>query len=164
MQGEGEDTRATRFALFTVLFLLLAAGTAPAAVAPQPGDFRGCPEQSPGGDPDLNQLKNRVEQVTTPQVMTVAEMNTLLTPLEAHHGKRATWPAGTRSEISALEQQGAVVEGFLMGVKQEGPETTNCRRQDLHDYHLWIVDAQTQTKAQAVVAEMIPRWLAANAG
>jgi hypothetical protein len=92
--------------------------------------------------------------------MTVAEMNTLPMPLEALRRKRVTWPARTRSEISALEQKGAVVEGFLIGVKQEGPETTNCRRQDLHDYHLWLVDAQAQIKAQAVVVETTPRWLA----
>jgi hypothetical protein len=48
--------------------------------------------------------------VTTPQAMTVAEMNTLPMPLEALHGKRATWPAGTRSEVSALEQKGVVVD------------------------------------------------------
>jgi hypothetical protein len=57
-----------------------------------------------------------------------------------------------------------VVEAFLIGVKQEGPETTNCRRRDLHDYHLWMVDTQGQTKAQAVVVEITPRWRAANAG
>lgn len=96
--------------------------------------------------------------------MTVAQINALPMPLEALHGKRATWPASALSEISAVEQKGAVVEAFLIDVKQEGPETTNCRRQDLHNYHLWMVDAQAQTKAQAVVVEMTPRWLAANPG
>jgi hypothetical protein len=133
-------------------------------VAPTPGDFRGCPEQGQGGDPDLNRLKNRSAEVNAPESMTVAQMNELPLPLEALHGKRATWPASTRSEVSALEQKGAVVEAFLIGAKQEGPETTNCRRQNLHDYHLWIADAQAQTKAQAVVVETTPRWLAANAG
>src|SRR5262249_54439920 len=147
-----------------LFILLIASGAATAAIAPQPGDFQSCSEQGQGGDPDLNRLKNRSAEVQTPEPMTVAQINALPMLLEALHGKRATWPASTLSEISAVEQKGAVVEAFLIGAKQEGPETTNCRRQDLHDYHLWIVDTQGQTKAQAMVVEMTPRWLAANDG
>jgi hypothetical protein len=147
-----------------LLILLLHVGAAAAAVAPGDGDFQGCPEPGQGGDPDLNRLKNRSAQVSTPEPMTVAQINALPLPLEALRGKRATWPASTRQEITPLEQKGVAVEAFLIGVKQEGPETTNCRRQDLHDYHLWIVDARDQTRAESVVVEMTPRWLAANDG
>lgn len=46
--------------LSSLLFVfLMASSAATAAVAPQPGDFRGCPEQGQGGDPALNRLKNR---------------------------------------------------------------------------------------------------------
>jgi hypothetical protein len=96
--------------------------------------------------------------------MTVAQINALPMPLEALHGKSTTWPASTRQEITPLEHKGVLVEAFLIGVKQEGPETTNCRRQDLHDDHLWVVDARHQTEAASVVVEMTPRWLAANDG
>jgi hypothetical protein len=147
-----------------LLILLLHVGAAAAAVAPGDGDFQGCPEPGQGGDPDLNRLKNRSAQVSTPEPMTVAQINALPLPLEALRGKRATWPASTQQEITPLEQKGVAVEAFLIGVKQEGPETTNCRRQDLHDYHLWIVDARDQTRAESVVVEMTPRWLAANDG
>src|SRR2546430_5049404 len=147
-----------------VCMLLLSIGTAPAAIAPQPGDVQGCPEPGQGGDPDLNRLKNRSAPVSTTEPMTVAQINALPLPLEALRGKRATWPASTRHEITSLEHTGVVVEAFLIGVKQEGPETTNCRRQDLHDYHLWMVDARDQTRAASVVVEITPRWLAANDG
>jgi hypothetical protein len=147
-----------------LLILLLHVGAAAAAVAPGDGDFQGCPEPGQGGDPDLNRLKNRSAQVSTPEPMTVAQINALPLPLEALRGKRATWPASTQQEITPLEHKGVAVEAFLIGVKQEGPETTNCRRQDLHDYHLWIVDARDQTRAESVVVEMTPRWLAANDG
>jgi hypothetical protein len=70
-----------------LFILLIASGAAMAAVAPQSGDFQGCPEQGQGGNPALNRLKNR-----------------------------------------------------------------------------WMVDTQGQTKAQAVVVEITPRWRAANAG
>ncbi len=143
---------------------LLAVGAATAAVAPQPGDVRSCPERGQGGDPDLNRLKNRSAAVTAPQSMTVAQLNALPLPLEALRGKRARWPASTVAEVSALEQQGVVVEGFLIGAKQSGTESTNCKRQELRDDHLWIVDAQDHTRAQSVVAEVTPRWLASNPG
>jgi hypothetical protein len=148
-----------RISFLSPLFcmLLLSIGTAPAAMAPQPGDFQGCPEPGQGGDPDLNRLKNRSAQVSTTDPMTVAQINALPLPLEALRGKRATWPASTRQEITPLEQQGVIVEAFLIGVKQEGPETTNCRRQNLHDYHLWMVDTRDQTRAASVVVEMTPR-------
>lgn len=152
--------------LLALSFLLVHMGPATAAVTPQPGSFQGCPAEGrgQGGDPDLNRLKNRAEPVHTAQSMTVAQINALPLPLEALRGKRATWPASTRQEIFPLEQKGVVVEAFLIGVKQEGPETTNCRRQDLHDYHLWIVDGPDQTRAESIVVEMTPRWLAANPG
>jgi hypothetical protein len=146
------------------IILLLMIGAATAAVAPQPGDLQGCPEPGQGGDPDLNRLKNRSAQVSTTEPMTVAQINALPMPLEALRGKHATWPASTRQEITPLEHKGVMVEAFLIGVKQEGPETTNCRRQDLHDSHLWMVDARDQTRAASVVVEMTPRWLAANDG
>ena len=152
-------------ALLCLLVLsLLAVGSATATVAPQPGDFQGCPERGQGGDPDLNRVKNRSAAVTAPQSMTVAQLNALPLPLEALRGKRARWPASTVAEVSALEQQGVVVEGFLIGAKQSGTETTNCRRKELRDDHLWIVEAQDHARAQAVVAEVTPRWLAANPG
>jgi len=155
-----------RISFLSPLFfmLLISIGTAPAAMAPQPGDFQGCPEPGQGGDPDLNRLKNRSAQVSTTEPMTVAQINALPMPLEALRGKRATWPTSTRQEITPLEQTGVMVEAFLIGVKQEGPDTTNCRRQDLHDYHIWIVDARDQTRAESVVVEITPRWLAANDG
>jgi hypothetical protein len=96
--------------------------------------------------------------------MTVAQINTLPVPLEALQGRRATWPARTAAEISPVEHKGVVVEGILIGAKQSGTESTNCKRQELRDYHLWIVDEQDQTRAQAVVAEVTPRWLASNPG
>jgi hypothetical protein len=96
--------------------------------------------------------------------MTVAQINTRPLPLEALRGKRATWPANTLAEVSPLQRKGVTVESFLIAVRQQGPETTNCKRQELRDYHLWIVDAKDQTRAQSMVAEVTPRWLAANHG
>jgi hypothetical protein len=147
-----------------LLILLLYVGAAAAVVAPGDGDFQGCPMQGQGGDPDLYRLKNRSAQVSTTEPMTVAQINALSQPLEVLHGTRATWPASTVAEVSALEQKGVVVEGFLIGAKQSGTETTNCQRKNLRDYHLWIVDAKDQTRAQAVVAEVTPRWLVSNHG
>src|SRR5882724_7957005 len=85
-----------------VCMLLISIRTAPTAVAPQPGDFQGCPEPGQGGDPDLNRLKNRSAPVATIEPMTVAQINALPLPLEALRGKRATWPASTRQEITRM--------------------------------------------------------------
>ena len=153
-----------RFLPLFLGMLLICTGAAPAAVAPQPGDFRECPEQGEDGDPDLHRLNNRSAPVEAPQATTVAQMNALPLPLETLRGKRATWPASTVVEVSGLEHTGVVVEGFLIAAKQQGREATNCQRKELRDDHLWIVDAQTHTRAQAVVAEVTPRWLASNPG
>jgi hypothetical protein len=91
-------------------------------------------------------------------------MNALPLPLETLRGKRATWPASTVVGVSGLEHTGVVVEGFLIAAKPQGREATNGQRQELRDDHLWIVDAQDHTRAQAVVAEVTPRWLASNPG
>ena len=144
--------------------LLLFTGAAPAAVAPQPGAFRECPEPGQGGDPALHRLNNRSAPAEAPQALAVAQINALPLPLEALRGKRATWPARTRSEVSPLEQTGVMVEGVLIGAKPSGTESTNGQRQELRDDHLWMVDAQDHTRAQAVVAEVTPRWLASNPG
>ena len=51
---------------------------------------------------------------------------------------------------------------LIVAAKPQGPETTNGHRKELRDAHLWIVDAQEQTRAQAVVAEVTPRGLSSN--
>ncbi len=62
--------------------------------------------------------------------MTVAQINALPHHNSAPHGQRAQWPQRVLAEVAPLEQKGVVAEGFLVGAKQEGRESTNCKRQD----------------------------------
>jgi hypothetical protein len=53
---------------------------------------------------------------------------------------------------------------FWVAVRQEGPESVNCHRNDLYDCHTWLSDSQGASKAQSFVAEVTPRWRASNPG
>ena len=146
------------------LLLLMNFGIAFASERPAAGDFRGCPAVGDGGDADLNNLKNRSSQVDQPEPMSVGAVVALAAPAGVDKQNRAGWPRDALAQVAAHERTGVVVEGFVVAVKQEGLESVNCRRTDLHDYHAWLAASPRTSKAQAFVAEVTPRWRAANSG
>ncbi len=156
--------RLIRLVATVALLGALPLGTALASNTPPAGSFQGCPSKGVGGDPDLNVLKNRAAQVDQPQSMTVAQINALPFPPGVAKVNRAAWPQGAKAKISPYEQKGAFVVGYLKGVRQEGPEATNCGSLSLHDYHLWLVDTAADSKAKSIVVEITPRWRGSNPG
>ncbi len=96
--------------------------------------------------------------------MTVTQMSTFPVPNRVARKDRQNWPPGALQEVTGLERKGAMVTGGLIGAKQQGIESTNCKLNSLRDYHLWIVDSQTQDRNQSIVVEVSPRWLASNPG
>jgi hypothetical protein len=125
------------------------------------GDFEGCPAQGIGGDPILNMLKNRdiaPARVTSFEfaALTAALPNNLPT---AH---RKNWSESDASRAGAWESKGVVVEGYLVAISREGPESCNCRRVDRTDIHLWLAAAADAPAADAMITEVIPRLMAAH--
>ncbi len=151
------------FLSFVCTMLLFPFTSAIASTTPPQGDFNGCPPQGNSlQNTTLNRLKNRSNQFIGASRTTVAEINTL--------------PISPPSKINNLQNQMVFIEGFLVAIRQQGKESTNCGGTgNMADNHLWIVDEANQvdltnsqtlrkSKAKATVVEITPRWRASNPG
>jgi hypothetical protein len=171
--------RTATCAVTLLLFSLLAFGCSnrgPRVGAPSPprpraqvtdlskfttGDYEGCPPEGSGGDPDLNRLKNRdlpppaYEPIAIPDLL--ANQSPAL--LEAGRKERASWPRTALAQAIQWESRGVSVEGYLLRVKQEGPESCNCSDKTKREYHIWVGDSPDADRAQSVVVEVSPRLL-----
>ena len=128
--------------------VLLVSSSAYGSNTPAAGSFHGCGSK---GSPAqaTNTLKNRSSQVGSPKSSTVSQLSAL--PL-------------TGAKVAKLRSEGIVVEGFLLGVRQETQESCNCGDATLNDFHLWLTDKASDQKKSSAVVEMTPRWRAANTG
>jgi hypothetical protein len=75
----------------------------------------------PEAKKELNRLKNRTEFPTDLQHWNVGDILAI-----------------DDSRDTRLEQQGVVLDGFLLNFKHEGPESPNCYSQTRRDFHMWI--------------------------
>jgi hypothetical protein len=161
--------------LFVVLLALAACGqesVAPGfpsnAVQPQPvtKDFQGCPPDGDGGDRTLNQLKNRVDDGNNGQYYDV-DLGTLISlpyPQDVGRVARDNWSA---SDVSAIDQyEGVPVRaiGYMLNIKHEGTESTNCHSTDFRDYHTWVAPDPSDDRSASIVAEVTPRMQAIRSG
>lgn len=111
----------------------------------------------------LNRLKNRVDSAAWYAV----PLNTLLTlPWPRAIGKqpRAQWSRADAAEVARYEGIPVQVEGYLVGAKQQGPETANCHAADDVDNHLWVTDDPNKDRTRSIVAEVTPRMRARHPG
>jgi hypothetical protein len=114
-------------------------------------------------DPVENRLKNRATKPGATTATTVAEFRNL--PI---HDKaaRSTWSAADLATFKKLEDAPVRIVGYLLGVKPEGAEATNCKFTDPVgiDYHMWLVDTADKDKGRvfSAVVEVTPRWRQAN--
>jgi hypothetical protein len=93
--------------------------------------------------------------------MTIAQVNSLPIP-RGIPANRRHWSPQIRAYIAGYESRGVAVEGYLLGLNSESMEAGNCFRPDLHDFHLWIGASLTDPYNRALIAEISPRWQAAN--
>ena len=123
----------------------------------------GCAPEGDGGDPVLNIRKNRDDEpapggagyrdqsfesfIATPWPRTVDRR---LTRNRSH---------SESAEIAAYEGAPVAVTGYITGLKQEGPESPNCRGgvNVQRDMHLWLTLAPDPDRSNAIVAEVTPR-------
>jgi hypothetical protein len=122
------------------------------------GDFEGCPATGDGGDPLLNLLKNRD---VAPPTVTPYEIGNLIAalPQDLPTAWRKNWKQADTDRAAVWESKGVVVEGYLIGVAEEGSESCNCNRGDRGDYHLWLNPASNSREEESMVTEIIPRLI-----
>jgi hypothetical protein len=129
------------------------------ATKPRPAltNFKGCPAEGDGGDPALNDLKNRVDEGQYVAVNFDAVAN-LKWPQSIERQRRANWSRADAAEVARYEGLPVSVEGYLAGAKQEGPESPNCHGADadFRDFHIWLVPAPNDDRSRSIVVEMTP--------
>jgi hypothetical protein len=134
------------------------AGPPGARQTPQEETFQGCPPAGDGGDPQLNLLKNRIDEGHY-QPVTVATMLSWTWPKEIERRDMDTWSAAAQAEVNQHNGLPVAAEGYLLEVKSQGAESTNCHATgaDFVDYHIWLAAAPDKTRAESVVVEVTPR-------
>jgi hypothetical protein len=130
----------------------------PAKPKPQEIAFGSCPAEGDGKDPDLDLLKNRVDEGSyVPVAFSIVQQ--LSWPAGAERRVRSRWSASDTSAVEHYEGIPISIEGYLAGVKLEGPESTNCHASDndLRDYHLWLTSTPNEDRSASIVVEATPR-------
>src|SRR5262245_14147662 len=125
-------------------------------------------------DPDLNILKNRIDEPQAPFKVTIDQILSL-PEIAANKIKepRAKWSPMTLEEVNRFEGIPVTVEGFLAGVREEGAESCNCSATSPGrvDWHCWLtktapdavkdvhhgVETKGDELGSAVVCETTPR-------
>lgn len=127
---------------------------------PRLAAFRGCPPEGDGGDPQLNRLKNRIDEPARPVAVPVDTLVDLPWPTGIERERRDRWSAAERAEIGRYEGTPVVVEGYLAGAKSEGPESPNCHGADpeMRDWHLWLTRGPGEDRQRSVVIETTPAF------
>lgn len=135
------------------------------AVKPQPVDvdFRGCPPEGDGGDPLLNRLKNRSDEASYIPV-DFASVENLPWPQGIERRAHGRWSRQDAAAVAHYEGIPISVEGYLAGVKEEGPESPNCHGDDheFRDFHIWLVASPGSDRSHSIVVEVTPRLRAAH--
>ena len=129
----------------------------PRRPVPESPGFEGCPGDGDGGDRDLNRLKNRVDTATwvpTP----FASLLGLDWPAGAVRRSRDVWTRSDARRVAASEGLPVVVEGYFVGAKVEGPESTNCHGAEskFRDWHLWLASSPGKDRRRSIVVETTP--------
>lgn len=151
--------RRTFLALF-LLFVVLCSN--PAAFAEPENTFHGCPAEGDAtaatqADPELNRLKNRIEFPNGYEAVPIETLIALKVPAGVSKRHRDRWPAETLADVRSQEKRAVQVEGYLVAVKQEGPESCNCRLKQDRDFHMWLAGLRNGDRRQAMVIEVSPR-------
>jgi hypothetical protein len=126
---------------------------------------RGSSGKSARVDTVTDLLKNRVDNGTY-QPVKVAEI--LALPWSGLATKRYDWKTADSTKVAKYEAAPIEVTGYLVGIKEEGKEQTNCEldTHQWHDWHAWLVateaEAHSNDKTHAIVIEITPRVRAAD--
>ncbi|MFL6213665.1 MAG: hypothetical protein ACJ74J_07180 [Blastocatellia bacterium] len=131
------------------------------ATKPKPKEvvYKGCPPEGDGGDPELNRLKNRVDEADQYFAVDFDSVVQLPWPKTIEHKDRDRWSAADTEAIARYEGIPISVEGFLASSKKEGPESCNCHgaNNDQKDFHVWLIKNAEADRSGSIVVEVSPR-------
>jgi hypothetical protein len=119
--------------------------------------FNGCPPSGDGGDPALNTLKNRIDEASFWQPLSIATILSYTWPSSIEGRPRSRWSRTEAQAIAEHEGLPVQVEGYLKDAKKMGPESCNCHSIQDVDFHIWITDDPNKGRAQSVVIETSPK-------
>jgi hypothetical protein len=138
------------------------------AARPTPKEevYKGCPAGGDGTDPELNMLKNRVDEPAPPTQLAFNALLTLPWPEGINKKHMQGWAPADRAGVLKYNGLGVSTIAYLIRVQDEGPESNNCHTTDPAgiDYHMWIVGNQNDDRDKAVVIELNPRLRAQHPG
>lgn len=164
--------KAIGFALLIMLTAAVACNSEtqpafPQVPKPEPVEitFKGCSPDGDGGDRQLNQLKNRVDEGTYNPVA-LSSLLHLPWPKGTERRSRTQWSKRDTGRVGRYEGTPVVAEGYLTGARLEGPEASNCHGADapLRDFHVWLTEGPGEDRSRAVVVEVTPRVRAKHPG
>ncbi len=137
--------------------------TAPTSIGGRPTPveevFNGCPGEGTGPDPQLNRLKNRVDEAVW-QPTTVAALLQLTWPTGVAGKRMSAWAPNDRAQIEPNNGNPVQVAGYLLQVQQQEIESTNCNAADpaSRDYHGWLSAQPADDRAtKSLIIEFTPR-------
>lgn len=127
---------------------------------PQPQGiiFDGCPPQGEGGDSELNFLKNRVDEGNYVPV-SFDSLTALTWPKTAERSDMKDWSSSARAYIAQYAGIPVMVEGYVVNVREAGPESANCNRPNGGNlsWHISFTKNPRDARSQAIIAEVTPR-------
>jgi hypothetical protein len=136
---------------------------------PASAPFDGCQPEGTGGDEQLNMLKNRNAEPPSYEPRGIADLLAIRPDalMKYVNHERSSWSDEALAEAQSMESKGVSIEGYFLIAKQSGPESCNCKREDLRDWHVWIgADSATSPadakllRNRSVIVEPTPRWQA----
>jgi hypothetical protein len=112
----------------------------------------------PGGDTGTNRLKNRTDSPASYHAVALEAIRDLPYPATTQKS-RLDWPPESLAVVLRMEGPPVQVVGYLVAVKTEGSETTNCfmTRVSETDWHMAITVEVGQGEEESVVVETTPR-------
>ena len=125
-----------------------------------PKSFHGFTRDGIGGDPLLNDQKNRWTAPTALLQLSVSQIMALPHSELSSMGKedRKKWTATAIAQADASESHGVQVVGYLAKAKESGSEACNGKSDALHDFHIWITESPGENKNQGIIIEATPYW------
>jgi len=128
--------------------------------------FHGCPPQGQGGDPALNTLENRQDDVSTSdfRVTDLTQVETVPSTPQVEGKNRSTWSSADAKRIALYEGSAIRTTGWVVAVRQGGPTPANCDSNSDRDWYLWISTGAGDVPQTALVAVVTPRVRAMRPG